>query len=105
NPDAEIDPEEARQAGAAFAADGRSINNALAFPRLLRGALHVKSRAITHEMMIAAARTIAAHAEPGEVVPSPLVSAVHQAVRDAVIAEARAKGLEGAARGTRRLAR
>lgn len=98
NPDPEIDPEDARRAGAAFAADGRSINNALAYPGLFRGALDARSRAITHEMMIAAARTIAAHADPGEVVPSPLVHAVHQAVRDAVIAEARAKGLAGTAK-------
>lgn len=98
NPDAEIDLDEARRAGAAFAADGRSINNALAFPGLFRGALDVKSRAITREMMIAAARAIAAHAEPGEVVPSPLTKGVHQAVRDAVIAEAEARGLAGTAR-------
>lgn len=103
NPNAEIDPDEARRAGAAFAADGRSINNALAYPGIFRGALDVKSRAITHEMMIAAARVIAAHAEPGEVVPSPLVRAIHTAVRDAVMAEAKAKGLAGTARTGRAL--
>lgn len=100
NPDAEIDPDDARRAGAAYAADGRSINNALAFPGLFRGALDVRSRAITHEMMIAAARTIAAQAEPGEVVPSPLSPSVHQAVRHAVAEEARARGLAGTARLT-----
>jgi len=98
NPDPEIDPGEALAAGAAFASDGRSINNALAFPGLFRGALDVRSRAITVEMRIAAARAIAAAAEPGEVVPSPLLRSVHEAVRKAVADEARARGLEGTAR-------
>jgi malate dehydrogenase (oxaloacetate-decarboxylating) len=97
NPDPEIQPSDAIKAGAAFASDGRSINNALAFPGLFRGALDAKSRAITREMMIAAARSIATHAEPGEVVPSPLVRRVHQAVREAVAAEARRLGLENTA--------
>jgi malate dehydrogenase (oxaloacetate-decarboxylating) len=102
NPYPEIDPGEAMAAGAAFATDGRTINNALAYPGIFRGALDVRSRAITREMMIAAARAIAACAEPGEVVPSPLVPAVHAAVRDAVITEARRLGLEGTARLGRR---
>ncbi len=98
NPDPEIDPRDAIRAGAAFASDGRSINNALAFPGLFRGALDVKSRAITPDMMIAAARALAALAEPGEVVPSPLVLSVHQEVRRVVAAEATARGLAGTAR-------
>jgi malate dehydrogenase (oxaloacetate-decarboxylating) len=102
NPYPEIDPGEAMAAGAAFATDGRTINNALAYPGIFRGALDVRSRAITREMMIAAARAIAACAEPGEVVPSPLVPAVHAAVRDGVMAEARRLGLEGTARLGRR---
>jgi malate dehydrogenase (oxaloacetate-decarboxylating) len=102
NPDPEIDPHDAIRAGAAFASDGRSINNALAFPGLFRGALDVKSRAITQAMMIAAARTIAELAEPGEVVPSPLVLSVHQEVRRAVAAEATASGLADTARLGRR---
>jgi malate dehydrogenase (oxaloacetate-decarboxylating) len=95
NPDAEIDPRAAIAAGAAFAADGRSINNALAYPGIFRGALDARASAITPGMRIAAARAIAAHAEPGEVVPSPLSKAVHAAVRDAVIEEAKAQGLAG----------
>lgn len=102
NPDPEIDPHDAIRAGAAFASDGRSINNALAFPGLFRGALDVKSRAITPEMMIAAARALASLAEPGEVVPSPLVLSVHQEVRRVVAAEATARGLAGTARLARR---
>jgi malate dehydrogenase (oxaloacetate-decarboxylating) len=102
NPYPEIDPGAAMAAGAAFATDGRTINNALAYPGIFRGALDVRSRAITREMMIAAARAIAACAEPGDVVPSPLVPAVHAAVRDAVIAEAQRLGLAGTAKLTRR---
>ncbi|MFS8064982.1 MAG: NAD-dependent malic enzyme [Byssovorax sp.] len=102
NPYPDIDPGEAIAAGAAFATDGRTINNALAYPGLFRGALDVRSRAITREMMIAASRAIAAHAEPGEVVPSPMAPGVHAAVRDAVITEARRLGLEGTAKLVRR---
>lgn len=100
NPYPEIDPGEAMAAGAAFATDGRTINNALAYPGIFRGALDVRSRAITREMMIAAARAIAEQAEPGEVVPSPLAPGVHTAVRDAVMAEARRLGLAGTAKLT-----
>jgi malate dehydrogenase (oxaloacetate-decarboxylating) len=98
NPDPEIDPISAVAAGAAFASDGRSINNALAFPGLFKGALAVRSRAITHEMMVAAAQTIAAHAEPDEVVPSPLNLDVHRAVAEAVAEAARSAGLAGTAK-------
>lgn len=98
NPDPEIHPDDARAAGAAFAADGRSINNALAFPGLFRAALDVRSRAITPEMLVAAAEAIAALAEQDEVVPSPLRTEVHAAVRDAAASVARRLGLEGTAR-------
>lgn len=98
NPTPEIEPQAALAAGAAFASDGRSINNALAFPGLFRAALDVRSRAITPQMRIAAARAIAACAEKGEVVPAPLDAKVHAAVRDAAIATARQQGLAGTAR-------
>jgi malate dehydrogenase (oxaloacetate-decarboxylating) len=98
NPDPEIDPETARAAGAAFAIDGRSVNNALVFPGLFKAALDVRSRAITVEMIIASAEAVAACAEPGEVVPSPLDRGVHDAVRRAVAEQARRLGLEGTAR-------
>jgi len=84
NPDPEIDPKVAVAAGAAFASDGRAINNALAFPGLMRAAIDVRARAVTPEMMIEAARTIAAHADAGELVPSPLDRELHDAVVAAV---------------------
>jgi malate dehydrogenase (oxaloacetate-decarboxylating) len=98
NPLPEITPEKARQAGASFAADGQSVNNALAFPGLFKGALEARSRAITHEMMIAAAEAIADHAVRGEVVPSPLMPEVHRAVTRAVADRARAQGLSATMR-------
>jgi malate dehydrogenase (oxaloacetate-decarboxylating) len=45
NPDPEIDPDVAIAAGAAYAGDGRSINNALAFPGIFKGALDVRASA------------------------------------------------------------
>jgi malate dehydrogenase (oxaloacetate-decarboxylating) len=97
NPYPEIEPDVARQAGAAYAADGAAINNALSFPGLFKGALLTRSSTIHPQMFIAAAEAIAAHAQPGEVVPSPLNPAVHDAVTDAGAACARALGLENTA--------
>jgi malate dehydrogenase (oxaloacetate-decarboxylating) len=84
NPRPEISPEAARQAGAAFAADGRSVNNALAFPGLFRGALAARSRRICNRMKIAAARAIASFAATGELVPPLLNLEVHQTVAQVV---------------------
>ena len=98
NPYPEITPERARAAGAGFAADGQSVNNALAYPGLFKGALEARSRAITPEMMIAAAEAIASHAVQGEVVPSPLLPEVHKAVTRAVAERARAQGLQNTMR-------
>lgn len=70
NPVPEIMPDEARKAGAAVVATGRSdfpnqVNNALAFPGIFRGALDNRVRQITDNHKIAAARAIAA------LVPNP----------------------------------
>jgi malate dehydrogenase (oxaloacetate-decarboxylating) len=97
NPDPEITPADALAAGAAFAADGRTVNNALAFPALFRAALAIRSRAITVEMMIAAAETLAELARPGDVTPNPLDAGVHEAVVAAVVDRARGLGLAGTA--------
>ncbi len=64
NPVPEIMPDEARAAGAAVAATGRSdfpnqINNVLAFPGIFRGALDVRASDINDDMMEAAAYAIA----------------------------------------------
>ncbi len=98
NPDPEIAPEAALAAGAAFAGDGRTINNALAYPGLFKGALKVRTRTFTPEMFIDAARVIADHAQTGQVVPSPFDEGVHDAVCEAVVKRAREQGLAGSAK-------
>jgi malate dehydrogenase (oxaloacetate-decarboxylating) len=89
NPTPEISSTRALEAGAAFAADGRSLNNALAYPGIFKGALAARARSIGDAMKIAAARTIAEYAEPGELVPSLLDRDVHDAVAEAVAEAAR----------------
>lgn len=86
NPVPEIYPEDAIEAGASFAADGRSVNNALAFPGLFKAALQVQADAITSPMKIAAAEAISGLAPDGELVPSPFHPLVHSQVVDAVSA-------------------
>jgi malate dehydrogenase (oxaloacetate-decarboxylating) len=66
NPVPEIWPWEAKQAGAAIVATGRSdfpnqVNNSLGFPGIFRGALDVRARTITDEMCFAAAEALADH--------------------------------------------
>lgn len=78
NPTPEIMPEEAKSAGAAVVATGRSdlpnqVNNALAFPGIFRGALDNGIQQITDDHKIAAAKVIAALVEnpsADEIIPS-----------------------------------
>ena len=93
NPNPEIDPEIALERGAAFAADGQSVNNVLGFPGIFRGAVDSYAPRITHEMLVAAARTIAGMTPPGELVPSPLDKKVHLAVARAVAETAMKQGI------------
>ena len=84
NPDPEIDPELALAHGALYAADGKTINNALAFPGLFRGALSAGAIRFTDEMKIAAAQAIVGQTKMDLLVPSILDRDVHQAVAHAV---------------------
>ena len=86
NPNPEIHPEDAIDAGAAFAADGRGVNNALAFPGLFKGALNVTAKKFTSRMKIAAATTIAsfANSDRQELVPALMNPDVHEAVTKSV---------------------
>ncbi len=78
NPTPEIMPDEAKAAGAAIIATGRSdlpnqVNNALAFPGIFRGALDNDVQQITDEHKIAAAKVIAELVEnpsADEIIPS-----------------------------------
>jgi malate dehydrogenase (oxaloacetate-decarboxylating) len=84
-------------------ATGRSdypnqINNVLAFPGIFRGALDVRSTAITENMKLAAAEAIAdavpeAELGPGYVVPSVFNKRVVELVARKVAAAAHADGV------------
>jgi len=68
NPVPEIWPDVARDAGAAVVATGRSdfpnqVNNSLIFPAVFRGVLDARARSIPDEIVLAAARELARHAE------------------------------------------
>jgi malate dehydrogenase (oxaloacetate-decarboxylating) len=93
NPNPEIDPDVALEHGAAFAADGKMVNNVLGFPGIFRGAVDAYAPRITHEMLVAAAQTIADMTPQGDLVPSPLDKAVHRAVAKAVALKAIEQGI------------
>ncbi len=92
NPDPEIEPADALAAGAAFAADGKGINNVLGFPGLFRGALRERATSFNDAMLVAAARSLAEQAGEHELVPDPLEQKVHDRVADAVALAARDGG-------------
>jgi malate dehydrogenase (oxaloacetate-decarboxylating) len=84
NPEPEIPPAEAVAAGATVALDGRTVNNALAFPGIIRGTLDSGAKSVTEAMKLAAARAIAAQAGGELLLPSILDPAAHIAVAEAV---------------------
>jgi malate dehydrogenase (oxaloacetate-decarboxylating) len=102
NPTPEVSPEEAAPY-VRIVATGRSdypnqINNVLAFPGIFRGALDVRSSAISEEMKMAAAHAIAAVVSEDElredyIIPSVFNRDVTPAVAEAVADQARASGL------------
>jgi hypothetical protein len=94
NPDPEIEPHLALEKGARFAADGKNINNVLAFPGLFRGALDAGAPCFTNAMLLAAAEAISLAAPAGQLIPSPLDNAAHKSVAQAVEAAA-LDGLSG----------
>lgn len=100
NPEPEIFPENAREAGAAVIGTGRSdfpnqINNVLVFPGIFRGSLDVRASKINDEMKIAAAYAIKDCVSENElseeyIIPSVFDKNVSSAVARAV-AEAAVK--------------
>ncbi|MFC7373393.1 NADP-dependent malic enzyme [Fictibacillus iocasae] len=121
NPDPEIMPEAAREAGAKVIGTGRSdfpnqVNNVLAFPGIFRGALDVRATHINEEMKIAAVHAIASLVDPLElsaeyVIPAPFDPRVAPAVAAAVATAAMETGVarikvnpEDVAEKTRQLA-
>ncbi len=103
NPVPEITPEDAKEAGVAIMATGRSdypnqINNVLAFPGIFRGALDVRASDINEEMKLAAAHAIAdivtdADRSPEYIIPDSFNEKVTPAVAAAVAEAARKTGV------------
>lgn len=103
NPTPEIYPEEAKAAGVAVIATGRSdfpnqVNNVLAFPGIFRGTFDVNASDINEEMKIAAAEAIASLISDEElnadnIIPSPFDERVGQTVAKAVAQAARDTGV------------
>ncbi|MBP5260883.1 MAG: NAD-dependent malic enzyme [Clostridiales bacterium] len=103
NPTPEILPDEAKKAGVAVMATGRSdfpnqVNNVLAFPGIFRGALDVRASDINDEMKIAAANAIAGivsdeELNPEYILPDAFDSRVGKAVAAAVAQAARDTGV------------
>ncbi|MFZ3590710.1 NAD(P)-dependent malic enzyme [Bacillus sp. DJP31] len=121
NPNPEIMPEEAKEAGARVIGTGRSdfpnqVNNVLAFPGIFRGALDVRATHINEQMKIAAVEAIAGLITTDElkedyVIPAPFDPRVAPAVAAAVAKAAMETGVariqmdpEAIAEKTRRLA-
>ena len=103
NPTPEILPDEAKKAGVAVMATGRSdfpnqVNNVLAFPGIFRGALDVRASDINDEMKIAAANAIAGivsdeELNPDYILPNAFDERVGKAVAAAVAQAARDTGV------------
>lgn len=97
NPQPEILPEQARKAGAAIVATGRSdfpnqINNVLVFPSLFRGLFEAETLRLTDAHKLAAARAlseIVKEPSPESIIPSvfdpAVVPAMIRAIGDATI--------------------
>ncbi len=99
NPVMEINPVVAKEAGARVAASGSSnypnqVNNLLAFPGVMRGAMEVRASDINEAMKLAAAKAIASIIKDEElrddyIIPNPfdirVVPAVAEAVAQAAI--------------------
>ncbi len=102
NPEPEIYPQDALEAGAFVVGTGRSdfpnqINNVLAFPGVFRGALDVRARDISEGMKVAAARALAElvgkDLSRDNIIPSAFDPRVAPAVAKAVAEQARKENI------------
>ncbi|MBP3038787.1 NAD-dependent malic enzyme [Bacillaceae bacterium Marseille-Q3522] len=103
NPNPEIMPDKAKEAGAAVVGTGRSdfpnqVNNVLAFPGIFRGALDVRATHINEKMKIAAVNAIAGlikeeELHPDYVIPGPFDPRVAPEVAAAVAKAAMETGV------------
>ncbi|MDU9417924.1 malic enzyme-like NAD(P)-binding protein [Staphylococcus lloydii] len=103
NPNPEINPNDAKEAGAKVIGTGRSdfpnqINNVLAFPGIFRGALDVEATHINEQMKRAAVEAIADLIKPEELnpdycIPAPFDSRVAPSVAREVAKAAMESGV------------
>ncbi|MDY0405347.1 malic enzyme-like NAD(P)-binding protein [Virgibacillus sp. 179-BFC.A HS] len=103
NPNPEIMPDDAKEAGAKVIGTGRSdfpnqVNNVLAFPGIFRGALDVRATRINERMKVAAAKAIASlvsenELKPDYVIPGPFDNRVAPAVAASVAKAAMESGV------------
>ena len=103
NPTPEIFPDEAKAAGAAVIATGRSdfpnqVNNVLAFPGIFRGTFDVRASDINEEMKVAAAKALAEFIPEDKlnaeyIIPKAFEEGVGKAVAAAVAKAARETGV------------
>ncbi|AUJ26003.1 MULTISPECIES: NADP-dependent malic enzyme [Virgibacillus] len=103
NPEPEIMPEDAKEAGAKVIGTGRSdfpnqVNNVLAFPGIFRGALDVRATRINEKMKVAAAEAIASLITESEldenyVIPAPFDPRVAPIVAKSVAKAAMESGV------------
>jgi len=84
NPVSEISKTEALDAGAAVYADGRMMNNAIAYPGLFRGAMDARAQRFTMEMLMAAAERLADMVPEGDLLPEMMDPETHMGVAEAV---------------------
>jgi len=84
NPLPEIHLGDALEAGAAVALDGRTVNNCLVFPGIIRGTLDAGASRITYPMKFSAAETLASLAGKHDVVPNFMNPGVHKKIAAAV---------------------
>ena len=84
NPLPEIHPADALKAGAAVALDGRTVNNCLVFPGIIRGTLDARAPRITYPIKFSAAEALASLTGKHEIVPNFMNPSVHKKIAGAV---------------------
>jgi len=93
NPEPEIWPEEAIEAGAAVVATGRAdypnqVNNVVAFPGIFKGAIENKIKQFTNKMYVNAAKNLADFVKNptrDQIIPSIFEEGVTKAVSSAIL--------------------
>lgn len=101
NPVPEINPIDAKKAGAFIVGTGRSdfdnqINNVMAFPGIFKGLLSIRAKEISDEMLISAAKAISAlvtdeQLNKNYILPKAFDKRLVEAVANAVIIQASSK--------------